>query len=160
MQVPQPASVVQLVRTLSIMRVVMSSSPDWSENFPHHLCLMVCDYRGMAKWFGAHYIIRRSLRSAWVQQLSVRKVLTPLLSQGRNFYYFLLNLSTKGQRHDSLYPGFNDESVVFICLKSLNPGLKTIVPFALRRARLYMYVQVQVGQTPDIWRDGVLEITK
>jgi len=28
-----PTSVVQLVRTSSIMRVVMSSSPDWSENF-------------------------------------------------------------------------------------------------------------------------------
>jgi len=28
-----PASVVQLVRTLSIMRVVVSSSPDRSENF-------------------------------------------------------------------------------------------------------------------------------
>jgi len=31
------ASVVPLVRTSSIMRVVMSSSLDWSENFPHPL---------------------------------------------------------------------------------------------------------------------------
>jgi len=30
---PKLASVVQLVRTSSIMRVVTSSSPDWSENF-------------------------------------------------------------------------------------------------------------------------------
>jgi len=31
--ISQPASVIQLVRTSSIIRVVMSSSPDWSENF-------------------------------------------------------------------------------------------------------------------------------
>jgi len=23
--------------------------------FPHHLWLLLSDYRGMAKWFGAHY---------------------------------------------------------------------------------------------------------
>jgi len=38
------ASVVQLARTSSITRVVMSSSPDWSEffsNFLHHLWLLL-----------------------------------------------------------------------------------------------------------------------
>jgi len=47
-----PASVVQLVRSSSIVRVVTSSSPDWSEfffNFPYHLWLSLSDYRGMAK---------------------------------------------------------------------------------------------------------------
>jgi len=49
------------------MRVVMSSSPDWSENFlPHRLVLS--DYRGIAKWFGAHYN-----QEALFQQLKVRK---------------------------------------------------------------------------------------
>jgi len=60
------ASVFQLVKTSSIMRVVMSSSPDQSENFLifHISYLLLSDYRGMAKWFR---------RSALVQQLSVRK---------------------------------------------------------------------------------------
>jgi len=52
----KPASVVQLVRTSSIMRVVMSSSPDCSENFqiftpPLTLVVNI----EVCKWFGAHY---------------------------------------------------------------------------------------------------------
>jgi len=36
----------------------MSSSPDWSENFLiFHITYdsLLSDYRGMAKWLGAHY---------------------------------------------------------------------------------------------------------
>jgi len=34
---------------------------------------------------------------------------------------------------DSLYPGFHDESMLLIGFKSLNPGLKTVVPLAIAR---------------------------
>jgi len=47
------ASVVQLGRISSIMRVVLSSSPDWSKNFLNFHITYDC--RGMDKWFGAHY---------------------------------------------------------------------------------------------------------
>jgi len=53
--------VVQLVfgNDLSIMRVVMSSSTDWSKNFIiFHITYdsyYKSDYRRMAKWFGANY---------------------------------------------------------------------------------------------------------
>jgi len=62
--------VVQLVRTSSIMRVVMSSSLDYSEHFLifliTYMTLVISDYRGMAKWFGPTIIRRFTL----VQQLS------------------------------------------------------------------------------------------
>jgi len=41
------ASVVQLERTSSLVRVVMSSSPDRSKIFPHHLRLLLIDYIGI-----------------------------------------------------------------------------------------------------------------
>jgi len=46
-----------VIRALSFMRVVMSSSPSELKifYFPHHLSLFQDDYRGIAKWFGAHY---------------------------------------------------------------------------------------------------------
>jgi len=51
-----PASVVPLVRTLSNMRVVMGSSPDWSENFLIlHITSCYVIIEVMAKWFRAHY---------------------------------------------------------------------------------------------------------
>jgi len=47
---------VQWVRTSSVMRLVMSSSPDRSEYcLIFHLWLVLSDYIGMAKWSGAHY---------------------------------------------------------------------------------------------------------
>jgi len=51
------ASVVQLVRTSPVMRVVMSSSPDWSEHFLIFYITYDSYYGiiGMAKWFGAHF---------------------------------------------------------------------------------------------------------
>jgi len=37
------------------------SRPKWKfSNFPHHLWLLLSDNRSMAKWFGAHFTIRRS----------------------------------------------------------------------------------------------------
>jgi len=62
----QPASVVQLLRTSSIMRLVMSSSPDWSEILfnSHHVWLLLSDHRGKAKWFGAHFYQESRFSSA------------------------------------------------------------------------------------------------
>jgi len=47
----KPGSVLQLVRISYIMRVVMSSSPDWSENF----LIFHITYNSCSKWFGARY---------------------------------------------------------------------------------------------------------
>jgi len=71
-----PASVVQLVRTSSTMRVVMSSTPDWSENFLiFHITYDSC-YVIIEVWLsGSEPTIIR--RSALVQQLSVRKDPSP-----------------------------------------------------------------------------------
>jgi len=41
---------------------------------------------------------------------------------------------TNGERSNSIYPGLNDESVAWIGLKSLNPGLNIIAPFALSQS--------------------------
>jgi len=53
----QLASVVQLVRILAIMRVVVFESQMICifSNFPHQLGLLLRDFRGIVKWFGAHY---------------------------------------------------------------------------------------------------------
>jgi len=53
------------------MRVVMSS-------IPHHLSLLLSDYRGIAKWFGAHYNQQVHIRSA-VKCKKGPQVLTSLL---------------------------------------------------------------------------------
>jgi len=82
------ASVVQLVRTSSIMRVVMSSSPKWKFSyFPQHLWLLLSDYRGMAKWFGAHYNPEVLFCSA-VKCKKGPQVLTSPLNQRRNYYFY------------------------------------------------------------------------
>jgi len=47
-------------------------------NFPHHLLLS--DYRGVAKWFGAHYNKEVSFSSE-VERKKGRQVLTTLLNQ-------------------------------------------------------------------------------
>jgi len=70
--------VVQLVRTSSL------TSPDWSENFPYQLWLLLCDYRDMAKWFGAHY---NQEFSSTVKFKKGPQVLTSLLNQRQNNYY-------------------------------------------------------------------------
>jgi len=51
------APVVQLVWTSSIIACghEVESRLKWNfPDFPHHLWLLLSDYRGMAKWFGAH----------------------------------------------------------------------------------------------------------
>jgi len=47
-------------------------------------------------------------------------------------------MTLKSERCNSLYPGFYNESVFLIDLKSLNPALKTIVPFTLSAAALML----------------------
>jgi len=79
--------VVQLVWTLYIIRVVKSSSPDWSENFLiSHITYDSC-YRVMAKWFGAHCNQEVCFSSA-VKCEKGPQVLTSLLNQRRNYYYY------------------------------------------------------------------------
>jgi len=84
-------SVVQLVRTSYIMRVIMSSSPNWSEHFLifHITYDSRWDYRGMAKWFGAHYNQEVRFSSA-VKCKKEPQVLTSLLNQRRNYYFTIV----------------------------------------------------------------------
>jgi len=86
-----PASMVQLVRTSSIMRVVISSKSrlNWKfSNFPNHLWLL-SDYRGMAKWFGAYYNEEVRFSSA-VKCKKRPQVLTSPLNPRRNYYYYCI----------------------------------------------------------------------
>jgi len=89
---PTQASVVQLVRTSPIMRVVMSLNPDWHENFLIFHITLLSDCRGMAKWFGAHYNEEVRFRSA-VKGMNGSLVLTSLLNQRRSYYYYFLIFS-------------------------------------------------------------------
>jgi len=86
----KPASVDQLVRTSSIMCVVMSSSSEWSEKFLIYRITydFRCDYRRMAKWFGAHYNQEVRFSSA-VKCKKGPQVLTSLLNQRRNYNFYL-----------------------------------------------------------------------
>jgi len=84
------ASVVQLRRTSSIMCVVMSSSPDWSENFPifhiAYIWLLLSDYWGMTEWFGAHYNQEVSFSSAVKCKIGPNGPKISLLNQRQNYY--------------------------------------------------------------------------
>jgi len=82
-----PASVVQLVRT-SIMRVVMSSIPYWSEKLLIYLLLSV--NTGLAKWFGSHNNKEVRLSSA-VKCKKGPQFITSLLNQRRNYYYYFVD---------------------------------------------------------------------
>jgi len=64
------------------MRVVMSLSPDWSENFLIFHITLLSNY-ARAKWFEAHY--NQELRfSSAVKWKEGPQVLTSLLNQRRN----------------------------------------------------------------------------
>jgi len=52
-------------------------------DFPHHLRLLLSDYRGMAKWFGVHYNQEVRFSSA-VKCKKGPQVLTSLFNQRRN----------------------------------------------------------------------------
>jgi len=57
-------------------------------NYPHHLWLLLSDYRGMVKWFGAHY--NQEVRfSSTVKCKKGPQVLISLLNQWRNYYYYM-----------------------------------------------------------------------
>jgi len=60
-------------------------------NFPHHLLLLLSNYRGMAKCFRAHYNQEVRFSSA-VKCKTGPQVLTPLLNQRRNYYYIYFYL--------------------------------------------------------------------
>jgi len=66
-----------------------------------------------------------------VEQKNMQTVIIYIASDERNNILWSSFNNIKGEQYNSLYPGFNDGSVLMIGLKSLNPGLKTIVPFAL-----------------------------
>jgi len=60
------------------------SRPKWKfSNFPHHLWLVFSDYRGVAKWFEAHFNQEVRFSSAFKCK-KVPQVLTSLLNQRRN----------------------------------------------------------------------------
>jgi len=57
--------------------------------FPRHLWLLLSEYRGVAKWFGAHYNQEVRFSSA-VKCKKWPQVLTLLLfNQRRNYYYYV-----------------------------------------------------------------------
>jgi len=57
-------------------------------NFPHHLGLLLTDYRGMAKWFGAHYSQEVRFTSAVKCKKGKKpQILTSVLNQRRNYSF-------------------------------------------------------------------------
>jgi len=66
-------------------------------NFPHHLWPMLSDYRGMAKWFRAHYNQEVRISPA-VKCMKGLEVLTSLLNQRRNNYYQCVNCADRPKK--------------------------------------------------------------
>jgi len=70
------------------MRVVMSSSPNWSENFQifHITYDLLSDFRGRAKWFGAHYnqlLVRFISAGPNFAAIKVEIIIIIIISQSR-----------------------------------------------------------------------------
>jgi len=76
-------------------------------NFPHHIWLLLSDYRGLAKWFLAHYNQDVHFNSA-VKRKKGPQVLIPLLNQSINLsihlsVYLSIHLSIHLSTYLSIY---------------------------------------------------------